>query len=274
MKLVKLGSNAKEGKEGKDVWISVVNNTDYNSPIPWHHLSREIQNQFTVDGKIEKKDWYLDGIGCAKQNNFYAKTLVDSMIEKAQRRETDSPARYPKATAMLYECLDRFPIKNKTVAVIGSVTPWFEAVCLAFGGIPTTIEYNKLTTDDDRLNLMTKDEYDRDPFQFDAVLSMSSYEHDGLGRYGDPLDPDGDIKAMKLVKEVMLKKKGLLYLAVPIGKDELWWNAHRIYGQLRWPKLIDGFEMVYPPEEDLDNAFLLEHPPREVYQPTVVLENL
>lgn len=31
----------------------------------------------------------------------------------------------------------------------------------------------------------------------DFAWSFSSWEHDGLGRYGDPLDPWGDIKAMQ-----------------------------------------------------------------------------
>ena len=43
-----------------------------------------------------------------------------------------------------------------------------------------------------------------------------SFDHDGLGRYGDPLNPAGDIDAMKMVSCV-LKKDGLLFLTVPIG---------------------------------------------------------
>jgi hypothetical protein len=31
----------------------------------------------------------------------------------------------------------------------------------------------------------------------DFVYSFSSLEHDGLGRYGDPIDPWGDVKAMQ-----------------------------------------------------------------------------
>ena len=31
----------------------------------------------------------------------------------------------------------------------------------------------------------------------DVIVSFSSLEHDGQGRYGDPLDPDGDLVAMK-----------------------------------------------------------------------------
>jgi hypothetical protein len=31
----------------------------------------------------------------------------------------------------------------------------------------------------------------------DFAVSYSSWEHDGLGRYGDPVDPWGDVKAMQ-----------------------------------------------------------------------------
>lgn len=31
----------------------------------------------------------------------------------------------------------------------------------------------------------------------DFAFSFSSWEHDGLGRYGDPLDPWGDVKAFE-----------------------------------------------------------------------------
>lgn len=32
----------------------------------------------------------------------------------------------------------------------------------------------------------------------DFAFSYSSWEHDGLGRYGDPIDPWGDVKAVEL----------------------------------------------------------------------------
>ena len=121
---------------------------------------------------------------------------------------------------------------------------------------------------------MTVDEYNQNPVKFDAVFSISSYEHDGLGRYGDPLDPDGDLKAMTKVREEILKKEGLLYFGVPVGRDTLFWNAHRMYGTKRWFRLIEGFEMVYTPDEMFESALDFKHPGREYYQPAVVLQNI
>lgn len=69
------------------------------------------------------------------------------------------------------------------------------------------------------------------PFANDSVDSLScmhTIEHMGLGRYGDPVDPDADLKAIDELIRV-LSPKGNLLLAVPIGKSKIQFNAHRIY---------------------------------------------
>ncbi len=69
------------------------------------------------------------------------------------------------------------------------------------------------------------------PFPDHSVESLSCMhvvEHVGLGRYGDPLDPDGDLKAIAELKRV-LKPKGSLLFVTPVGKPNIRFNAHRIY---------------------------------------------
>ena len=46
----------------------------------------------------------------------------------------------------------------------------------------------------------------------------------------------------------------LLYLAVPLGADKVVFNAHRIYGRVRLPLLIDGWTLV--DSVGLDEALL------------------
>ena len=53
-------------------------------------------------------------------------------------------------------------------------------------------------------------------------------EHIGLGRYGDPIDPEGHIKAAKELSRV-LKPGGKLYLGTPVGKETVCFDAHRIF---------------------------------------------
>jgi hypothetical protein len=77
----------------------------------------------------------------------------------------------------------------------------------------------------------------------DIAFSYSSFEHDGLGRYGDPLSPDGDLRAMQEA-HTFLKDDGILFLGVPFGPDCLTWNAHRIYGKHRLPLLLKGWKCL------------------------------
>jgi SAM-dependent methyltransferase len=70
------------------------------------------------------------------------------------------------------------------------------------------------------------------PFEENSIQSLScmhTVEHIGLGRYGDPLDPNGDLKAIDELKRVLSPGGNLLFV-VPIGKDaKIMFNAHRIY---------------------------------------------
>jgi SAM-dependent methyltransferase len=69
------------------------------------------------------------------------------------------------------------------------------------------------------------------PFADQSVQSISCMhvvEHVGLGRYGDPLDPGGDLKAMAELTRVLAPSGNLLFV-VPLGKPVVMFNAHRIY---------------------------------------------
>ena len=106
----------------------------------------------------------------------------------------------------------------------------------------TTIEYNVPECNFE--NLECKDYFDyfiNNTDLFDVIVSYSSIEHSGLGRYGDPLDPDGDIKTMEITHK-NLKEDGLLIWGGPVGHDALVWNAHRIYGKIRLPLIFKNFK--------------------------------
>ncbi len=69
------------------------------------------------------------------------------------------------------------------------------------------------------------------PFKNESILSLScmhTVEHIGLGRYGDPIDPNGDLKAIGELARVIAPGGNLLFV-VPIGKPKIIFNAHRIY---------------------------------------------
>jgi hypothetical protein len=81
---------------------------------------------------------------------------------------------------------------------------------------------------------------------FDTSVSFSSIEHSGLGRYGDPLDPNDDLEAMKQV-HCMLKPNGIFFLGLPTSgnkKSYLEFNAHRIYGPKRLKLIFNGWQQL------------------------------
>jgi SAM-dependent methyltransferase len=61
-----------------------------------------------------------------------------------------------------------------------------------------------------------------------SISCMHTIEHIGLGRYGDQLDPDGDLKAINELIRVLAPAGDLLFV-VPVGHPKLVFHAHRIY---------------------------------------------
>jgi SAM-dependent methyltransferase len=88
---------------------------------------------------------------------------------------------------------------------------------------PADLKLNNLTSESANLLAL--------PFADQSIESLSCMhvvEHVGLGRYGDALDPDGDLKAVTELKRV-LAPAGTLLFVVPTGKPKIMFNAHRIY---------------------------------------------
>lgn len=98
-----------------------------------------------------------------------------------------------------------------------------------------------------------------------------------MGRYGDPIRPNGDILAM-LKAKCMVKENGLLFLAVPTGKDKIEFNAHRIYGSLRLPLLLNSWHLLESFGLDFDMLFkdlnYIHHPGEKNFSDLVLNDSL
>lgn len=84
------------------------------------------------------------------------------------------------------------------------------------------------------------------PFADESIKSLSCMhvvEHVGLGRYGDPLDPEGDQKAVRELIRV-LAPSGDLLLVVPMGRARIEFNAHRIYSSAMAAALWSDLRLV------------------------------
>ena len=105
--------------------------------------------------------------------------------------------------------------------------------------VPTVfIDYRPIDTKLDNLSILQGDIL-RLPFESNSLESISCLhviEHIGLGRYGDPIDPDGLLKACKELQRV-LAIGGKLYISTPIGRERVCFNAHRVTD----PSALSGY---------------------------------
>jgi SAM-dependent methyltransferase len=62
----------------------------------------------------------------------------------------------------------------------------------------------------------------------DSVSSLHVIEHVGLGRYGDRIRADGSRLAARELERV-IKPKGHLFVSVPVGRERVCFNAHRVF---------------------------------------------
>ena len=232
-----------------------------NQSPPPRTIPKDMYEKFTCQKKIPVEYGYTDESFFRDRPSVYEKDMIDQFVQFAREKKVNY---YGRTDQYLYQALNLIPIVGKQVAVIGSTTPWYESVALAYGAFVTTIDYNKIVSCDARIKSLSVEEYQQNPMLFDVLFSISSFEHDGLGRYGDPISPDGDLLAMKNAKK-MLKPGGHLFLAIPVGKDLMVWNRHRVYGPIRLPMLLQGWELlcsigfsVYDLKQPLDGT---EHQP-------------
>jgi len=62
----------------------------------------------------------------------------------------------------------------------------------------------------------------------DSLSCLHTIEHFGLGRYGDPINPEGYKIGIKNMAQ-LLKNDGTLYLSTPIGKERVEFDANWIF---------------------------------------------
>ena len=213
---------------------------------------------------------YLDG----KQFRapVWDKEYIDSYMDKARGNDVIYEA-YGNYTNQLRDTLAaNIDMKGKQVLVIGTQLPWVEAICLYLGAAHvTTLEYGTIDNQHPNITTVTPSDF-RKAYQrgklhkFDVVVSFSSLEHPGLGRYGDALNPWGDILGTARARCVT-KKGGYLVLAVPTGQDTVHFNLHRMYGKHRYALMGANWKQM------VGNAKALENHRHTHQQPTFIFQN-
>jgi SAM-dependent methyltransferase len=84
------------------------------------------------------------------------------------------------------------------------------------------------------------------PFVTGSIPSLSCLhvlEHVGLGRYGDPVDPDGHVRAAAELARVV-RPGGTLLFGTPVGRERVCFDAHRVFDPETVVRLFAGLRLV------------------------------
>ncbi|EYC06058.1 hypothetical protein Y032_0078g1170 [Ancylostoma ceylanicum] len=187
---------------------------------------------------------------------------------KAPRMEVAAYGPYGPEGLEVYYALRGYPLHNMVGFVIGSETPWIEVQALRSGARKVyTVEYQKTkiigTTKIEYVHPVDfAEQWKENLEKFDFAITFSSIEHSGLGRYGDPIDPNGDLREVLKVM-CLLKKGGLFFVGFPRGKDAIRYNAHRYYGRMRLAMVMAGFKWIATYRA---NSPYPQHPIREDFE--------
>jgi len=206
--------------------------------------------RYTMNGAIPLEHFYVDDtIGGELTHYTFPADDLKHMLKEAAR-SVANPSRLRPKQAWITEAIvdairerdgDGTRQREAQAVVFGSSEPWVECLLLAAGAKNvTTVEYNYRTYEDPRLVTTTLAEFEP-ASRFDVAVAHGAFDHDGLGRYGDPLNPDGDLAAMQTVWR-SLRPGGVFLLSLPVGPDLIVWNLHRRYGTLRLPRMLAGWE--------------------------------
>jgi hypothetical protein len=169
-------------------------------------LPEELIPFYTIGGmmmygpKAHYKQGYLGGEAFT---TLWTKEDLDLQKQQAMEEPTTLYGTYGFAiTQSVRDKLLKLNLTDKSVLVIGSELPWVEAICLGVGaGLVTTLEYGSINSTHPQVKTLTPAEFRKRYLAgtlglFDVIVTHSSLEHSGLGRYGDALNPWGDILAV------------------------------------------------------------------------------
>jgi len=129
---------------------------------------------------------------------------------------------------------------------IGSRIDGFIAHLLSFGQKVSLLDIRPLSHNIPGVEFIQCDATNLENIEDNSVESLSalcSLEHFGLGRYGDPIDPDACFKCFEAIQKKM-KKDGQIYISVPIGKEHLEYNAHRVFAAKTIVSSFDKMKML------------------------------
>ena len=163
----------------------------------------------------------------------------------ADYRETSGSASGHYFHQDLYVARKIFERQPSRHVDIGSRIDGFIAHLLCFMPVDC-VDIRPLTSSVAGLNFVQSDATQLANFateSLDSISSLHAAEHFGLGRYGDPVDPDACFHFMSSLKRV-LAPGGRLYFSVPVGLERLEFNAQRVFAPETVMAAFQGLSLV------------------------------
>jgi hypothetical protein len=221
---------------------------DTSVPYP---LPEELHQFYSMGGAVNVTMWkkftdiYLGG---EARSSTWTRDYIEKQL--GLLKSFNAAETYAGVSKRMVEKLSAWvDLGGKSVLVIGSEKPWLEIICLFLGASKvTTLEYGKITSEHPQIQTLLPHEFrakarDGTLGLFDGILTHSSLEHSGLGRYGDALNPWGDL--LNVARgHCVTKDDGFMVLGVPTGRDQVAFNAHRIYGYFRLPLVSSNWVQI------------------------------
>ena len=169
---------------------------------PPREIPHFLKSAYSYQNRVSIGKWYLNRDFGDPNGRSWPNEMIEDMI-RAYKGKTLEGNYGREAVESIRKVIAKeyFNVRDKDILVIGSQFPWIESILLAEGATSVkTLEYNPIQIEHPQLQAlmpyemaeMVKD----GQTPFDGIISFSSLEHSGLGRYGDQMNPWGDLIAM------------------------------------------------------------------------------
>uniref|UniRef100_A0A915B5Y0 Uncharacterized protein n=1 Tax=Parascaris univalens TaxID=6257 RepID=A0A915B5Y0_PARUN len=182
-------------------WLAIANshNGKQNPPeeIPSHMLS-----DFTMNGTISVNKWYFNENISTEEPLLWTKENSDELVQKG---DVNQQTTYSVKEVSVYSATAFHSIAGMSGLLVRFLTPSVETIVLKNKAAKVlTVEYRRINSTHPQIHYIhpieLAENWRRYHDAFDFVVSYSSIEHSGLGRFGDPLDPVGDLREMQKIQ--------------------------------------------------------------------------
>ena len=185
--------------------------------------------------RFEKMDW-------AQPQPFVRGTPIPCLGDSGMASGVGRGAYFHQDMLVARRIFENVPERHIDV---GSRVDGFVAHVASFRDLEV-IDIRPLSDDIPHVTFLQADMMDELPPKFfgccDSLSCLHALEHFGLGRYGDPLMPDGWARGFRNLS-AMLRGGGRLYLSVPVGQQQrVNFNGHRVFSL---PFLVGLFDGVF-----------------------------